>query len=145
MLLANRRPAKRASYSASLLEVQKSNRRPYSILSPSGVLSTKPAPHPCWFAEPSTCKPHTGVEVSKRSASSSTGNTVSVTASGVDCAVDGVSSEIKSATAWPFSAGLGTNCMSNSPSSITHLINRLEISGFWSPCRSGWLVRTLIP
>ncbi|KAI5322548.1 hypothetical protein L3X38_031620 [Prunus dulcis] len=99
MLLANQRPARRASYSASLLEVRKSNQRAYSILSPSGVVSTKPAPHPCWFPEQSTCRIHTGVEWSKHSASSSFGNPVSVAGSGVGSVVDGVSSEMKSAIA----------------------------------------------
>ncbi|CAL8993968.1 unnamed protein product [Prunus brigantina] len=99
MLLASRRPAKRASYSASLLEVLKLNRRAYSSLLPSGVVNTKPAPQPCWFAEPSTYRIHTGTEGSKCSVPtlSVTGDVGSVT-SGSDGA-GSVSSEMKSATA----------------------------------------------
>ncbi|CAL2239708.1 unnamed protein product [Prunus armeniaca] len=98
MLLASRRPAKRASYSASLLDVWKLNRRAYSILPPSGVVNTKPAPQPCWFAEPSTCRIQRGTEVSKRSASFLSGAVGIALGKGVSDSAC-VSSEMKSATA----------------------------------------------
>ncbi|CAL2256645.1 unnamed protein product [Prunus armeniaca] len=55
-LWASRRPARSASYSASLLEARNWKRIAYSIVVSSEVLRTRPAPLPCRLDEPSTYK-----------------------------------------------------------------------------------------
>ncbi|KAM2268165.1 hypothetical protein ACFX1S_046324 [Malus domestica] len=59
--LAKRKPAKRASYSASLFDALNLKRIAYSIATLSGVVRTNPAPQPCWLDEPSTYRLHAGV------------------------------------------------------------------------------------
>ncbi|CAL2256753.1 unnamed protein product [Prunus armeniaca] len=85
-----------------------------------------------------------GTEGSKCSAFCLPGSPASTFELASSGATEGVSLEMKSATTYPFSGCLGLNCMSNSPNSIAHLINQPDASGFWSTCRSGWLVKTVI-
>ena len=51
-------PVRIASYSASLLDMGKSNRITCSILSPVGALSCKSTPTPVCWEEPSTLRIH---------------------------------------------------------------------------------------
>lgn len=56
----------------------------------------------------------------------------------------GVNSDMKFMTTCLFSTSLGLNQTSNSPSSIAHLTNPPDVSGFWKTCRSGWLVKMMM-
>ncbi|KAM1300126.1 hypothetical protein PS1_011501 [Malus domestica] len=58
--LAKRKPARKASYSASLFDALNLKRRAYSIAILSGVVRTSPAPQPWWLDEPSTYRLHAG-------------------------------------------------------------------------------------
>ncbi|KAL6145277.1 hypothetical protein ACLB2K_055965 [Fragaria x ananassa] len=51
-----------------------------------------------------------------------------------------VISAMKSATGYPFMAVLGLNSMSNSLSSMAHLLNRPKCFGHCSTCFNAWLV-----
>ena len=56
--LARSRPAISASYSASLLVVEKSRRTVHSTISPSSDRSTTPTPSTCLLDDPSICTLH---------------------------------------------------------------------------------------
>ncbi|KAM2501084.1 hypothetical protein COP1_031817 [Malus domestica] len=59
-VLAKRKPARKASYSASLFDTLNLKRRAYSIATLLGVVRTSHAPQPCWLDEPSTYRLHVG-------------------------------------------------------------------------------------
>ena len=121
-------PAMTASYSASLLEAWKPNRRAYSTSIPSGEVRIRPAPLPWALVAPSTDNLRMG-------------------RSGVSWVafVDGagVNSMMKSTRICPFIAILGLYLMSNSLSSIAHFISLPEVFGLCSICFIGYSVGTL--
>ena len=55
-----------------------------------------------------------------------------------------VNSTMKSTSSWPLIAVYGLNWISNSPSSVDHLVRRPEASGFWKTYFNGNLVRIMM-
>ena len=116
-----------ASYSASLLEAQKSNLRVYSVSIPSGEVKISSALLPWALATSST----DNFQMRRSGAS---------WVASVDCV--GVNSMIKFAKIYPFTAILDLYLMSNSFSSIAHFISLPEVSGLCNICFIGYSVRT---
>ena len=112
--------ARIASYLASLLDVGKSNRIAYSILSPIGALSCKTTPAPIFWEAPSTLRIHRSAL--PRSAS-----------------CYGTSTNI-----FPFIPKWGLYWIPNPLSSIAHRVILLDKSGLCMVLRRGRLVRTMI-
>ncbi|KAM3016367.1 hypothetical protein FF2_000398 [Malus domestica] len=54
------KPARRASYSASLFDALNLKRIAYSSATLLRIVRTSPAPQPCWLDEPSTYRLHAG-------------------------------------------------------------------------------------
>ncbi|CAL2272096.1 unnamed protein product [Prunus armeniaca] len=104
---ARHRPARSASYSASLFDARNWNWRAYSIVMPLGDTSTRPAPHPCRLDAPSTCNAHRGgVGLVGGRMSGAVGARVKseVKGSSMPPHADSVNSDMKSTTACSFIA-----------------------------------------
>ncbi|MFS7931158.1 hypothetical protein Hanom_Chr04g00352751 [Helianthus anomalus] len=123
-----RRPAKRASYSASLLELLNSSRSAYVTSVPSGSVRIRPAPDPSALEAPSVYKDH--------------GFSGALSASSVPFS-SGISTK-KSAITCPFNGPLVRKVMLNAPNSIAHFAIRPETSGRRRTCWIFWSVRTSI-
>ena len=108
-----------ASYSASLLEAWNLNLSAYSMSIPSGEVRIKPAQLPCAFVAPSTESFQMGKSVGARVFSVGSAEVNYMT---------------KSAKTCPFIAVFGLYLMSNSLSSMAHLINLPEVSGLCNTC-----------
>ena len=115
-------PTMTASYSASLLEAWKPNRRVYSTSIPFGEVRIIPAPLHWALAPPPPPSP----------------DNLQMGRSGVSWVafVDtvGVNSMMKSTRICSFIVVLGLYLMSNSLSSIAHFISLPEVSGLCSIC-----------
>ena len=118
-------PATSVSYSASLFVVGKSNQIMHSILSPSRVWITTPAPSARLLEDPFVWMLH------YMRASTSLPS-------------DWANSTMKSATAYPFIAVHGRYCIPNSLSFITHKAICSATSGLLMALLKGWSVKTMI-
>ena len=131
--MAKFKPMRRASYFASLLDVEKVEKRAYLTASPLGLVRMIPAPLVKGVDNLSTWRIQ--------------GQNSDMVSSLVDSrCMSGASSgtlhsAVKSANAWDLIIGLGLYWILNSLSSTAHLMRRPDISCFWSICLSGWLVR----
>ena len=123
--LARSNPATKTSYSTSLFVIGKSRRIMHSILSPSRVWSTTPAPPACLFEDPSIWTLH-------------------CTTTSTPWLSMKVNSAMKSATTCPFIAVRGRYHISNSLSSTAYNTVCPATSGLLMVLLRGLSVKTTI-
>ncbi|MFS7936853.1 hypothetical protein Hanom_Chr05g00420681 [Helianthus anomalus] len=119
ILIANLKPARKASYSASLFVLLISNRMAYVNSCLSGLTNRSLAPAPSSIDTPSVYSSHgsstccfSAFSIALHSRSLSSGTSV-----------------MKSASTWPLIVGLDLKTTLWPPNSIAHLANLPEISG----------------